>query len=69
VNGLVGLADDCAQTLGGRLTVPVLHCRGDVAMLVLAIGAASLFVSHVNDAGFWLVEEYLGASVPSPSSI
>ena len=26
-----------------------------VALLVLAIGAGSLFFSHVNDAGFWLV--------------
>jgi GntP family gluconate:H+ symporter len=29
---------------------------------VLAIGAGSLFFSHVNDAGFWLVKGYLGTS-------
>ncbi|WP_169945685.1 gluconate:H+ symporter [Microbispora sp. H11081] len=34
-----------------------------VALLVLAIGAGSLFFSHVNDAGFWLVKEYLGMTV------
>jgi GntP family gluconate:H+ symporter len=34
-----------------------------VALLVLAIGAGSLFFSHVNDAGFWLVKEYFGMSV------
>ena len=34
-----------------------------VSLLVLAIGAGSLFLSHVNDAGFWLVKEYLGATV------
>lgn len=34
-----------------------------VSLMVLAIGAGSLFLSHVNDAGFWLVKEYLGASV------
>ncbi|MGK3205603.1 gluconate:H+ symporter [Amycolatopsis sp. MEPSY49] len=33
------------------------------ALLVLAIGAGSLFFSHVNDAGFWLVKEYFGLSV------
>src|SRR5512142_342868 len=33
------------------------------ALLVLAIGAGSLFLSHVNDAGFWLVKEYFGMSV------
>jgi GntP family gluconate:H+ symporter len=34
-----------------------------VSLLVLAIGAGSLFFSHVNDAGFWLVTEYFGQSV------
>lgn len=33
------------------------------ALLVLAIGAGSLFFSHVNDAGFWLVKESFGLSV------
>ena len=33
------------------------------ALLVLAIGAGSLFFSHVNDAGFWLVKEYFGLNV------
>ena len=32
-------------------------------MLVLAIGAGSVFFSHLNDAGFWLVKEYFGMSV------
>ncbi|WP_433443406.1 gluconate:H+ symporter [Nonomuraea sp. CA-141351] len=36
---------------------------GQTALLVLAIGAGSLFFSHVNDAGFWLVKEYFGLSV------
>ena len=30
---------------------------------MLAVGAGSLFFSHVNDAGFWLVKEYFGMSV------
>jgi len=33
------------------------------ALLVLAVGAGSLFFSHVNDAGFWLVKEYFDLSV------
>ncbi|MFL6052993.1 MAG: gluconate transporter, partial [Actinoallomurus sp.] len=33
------------------------------ALLVLAVGAGSLFFSHVNDAGFWLVKEYFGLEV------
>ena len=35
----------------------------EVALLVLAIGAGSVFLSHVNDAGFWLVKEYFGMTV------
>jgi len=31
--------------------------------VVLAVGAGSVFFSHVNDAGFWLVKEYFGMSV------
>jgi gluconate:H+ symporter, GntP family len=34
-----------------------------VALLALAIGSGSLFFSHVNDAGFWLVKEYFGMTV------
>ncbi|MEP9391963.1 gluconate:H+ symporter [Gordonia sp. VNQ95] len=36
---------------------------GQVSLVVLAIGAGSVFLSHVNDAGFWLVKEYFGMSV------
>ena len=36
---------------------------GEVSLVVLAVGAGSLFFSHVNDAGFWLVKEYFGMSV------
>ena len=36
----------------------------EVALLVLAVGSGSLFLSHVNDAGFWLVKQYLGTDLP-----
>lgn len=36
---------------------------GEVSLVVLAVGAGSLFFSHVNDAGFWLVKEYFKLSV------
>jgi gluconate:H+ symporter, GntP family len=35
----------------------------EVSLVVLAVGAGSVFFSHVNDAGFWLVKEYFGMSV------
>jgi GntP family gluconate:H+ symporter len=43
--------------LGATLTA------NHLALLVLAIGCGSLFFSHVNDAGFWLVKEYFGLTV------
>ena len=35
----------------------------EVSLVVLAVGAGSVFFSHVNDAGFWLVKEYFGMGV------
>ncbi len=35
----------------------------ETSLLVLAIGAGSVFLSHVNDAGFWLVKGYLNTTV------
>jgi GntP family gluconate:H+ symporter len=48
-----GIVAPLAAGLGGT----------ELALLVLAIGAGSVFFSHVNDAGFWLVKEYFGMSV------
>jgi GntP family gluconate:H+ symporter len=36
---------------------------GEISLVVLAVGAGSLFFSHVNDAGFWLVNQYFGMTV------
>jgi gluconate:H+ symporter, GntP family len=33
-------------------------------LMVLATGSGSLILSHVNDAGFWLVKEFFGLSLP-----
>lgn len=30
------------------------------SLIALAIGAGSVFLCHVNDAGFWMVREYFG---------
>jgi len=35
----------------------------NLELLVIATGAGSLMFSHVNDAGFWMVKEYLGLSI------
>ncbi|MFC7218890.1 gluconate:H+ symporter [Streptomyces polyrhachis] len=65
----------CIRLATGSATVATISAAGlvaplaagmgtaEVSLLVLAIGAGSLFFSHVNDAGFWLVKEYFGMSV------
>ncbi len=35
----------------------------ELSLIVLAIGAGSMFFSHVNDGGFWMVKEYFGLSL------
>ena len=37
--------------------------RGSRGRPPLAIGCGSLFFSHVNDAGFWLIKEFFGMTV------
>jgi GntP family gluconate:H+ symporter len=32
-------------------------------LLVVAVGCGSLFLSHLNDGGFWLVQQSLGLTV------
>jgi GntP family gluconate:H+ symporter len=54
-----------ATVTAAGLMAPLLTQLPDVnaPLLALAIGSGSLFLSHVNDAGFWLVKEYFGMSV------
>jgi GntP family gluconate:H+ symporter len=35
------------------------------SLMALSIGSGSLFFSHINDAGFWLVKEYMGMNLPN----
>jgi GntP family gluconate:H+ symporter len=59
----------------GSATVALVTAAGIVApllpgsgvrpeLLVIASGAGSLVLSHVNDGGFWLVKEYFHFTVP-----
>ncbi|GHF91086.1 GntP family permease [Streptomyces thermodiastaticus] len=38
------------------------HSRAFVALVIMAISAGSIFASHVNDGGFWMVAKYFGIS-------
>ena len=54
-----------ATVTAAGLMAPIMKDLPDtnLPLMALAIGAGSLFFSHVNDAGFWLVKEYFGMSV------
>lgn len=46
------------------LILPILSTSGvNPNLLALSIGAGSMVLSHVNDAGFWLYKEYFGVSI------
>jgi GntP family gluconate:H+ symporter len=53
-----------AMTTAASIIAPAMHASGvHPELLVIATGAGSIVLSHVNDGGFWLVESYLGLSV------
>jgi GntP family gluconate:H+ symporter len=61
-----GSATVATTTAAGILASPLLIgnlSSAHLALLALAIGAGSLFLSHVNDAGFWLVNQMFRLSV------
>ena len=46
------------------IVLPLLQTADiNLALVVLAIGAGSVFCSHVNDAGFWMFKEYFGLTI------
>ncbi|MGW5651013.1 GntP family permease [Streptomyces humi] len=36
------------------------HSQAFVALVIMAVSAGSIFASHVNDGGFWMVSKYFG---------
>ncbi|EPY07321.1 gluconate transporter [Paenibacillus alvei TS-15] len=55
-----------AMTTAAGIVAPVLAMTPGVPveLVVLATGAGSIVLSHVNDAGFWMVKEFFNMSVP-----
>ncbi|MGH9661036.1 MAG: gluconate:H+ symporter, partial [Bryobacteraceae bacterium] len=70
---LIAAAMRAAQ---GSATVAIITAAGIVAplvksipgysaeMIVMALACGGTMLSHVNDAGFWVVNEYFGMTVP-----
>ncbi|MFD1415822.1 GntP family permease [Oceanobacillus jeddahense] len=68
VAGLIRVATGSATvaltTSAGIVSPVVANMTGvNLELLVIVTGAGSLMLSHVNDAGFWLVKEYMGLTV------
>ncbi len=68
VAGLIRVATGSATvaltTAAGIVSPIIQHMSGvNLELLVIATGAGSLMLSYVNDAGFWMVKEYLGLNV------
>ncbi|MCM2533379.1 GntP family permease [Neobacillus pocheonensis] len=68
IAGLIRIATGSATvaltTAAGIVSPIIQHMSGvNLELLVIVTGAGSLMFSHVNDAGFWMVKEYLGLSV------
>lgn len=57
-----------AITTASALLIPVVTLHPEltpnhIALIIVAIGCGSLFLSHLNDSGFWIVKDCLGLSV------
>src|SRR5205814_7256249 len=55
-----------AMTTAAGIVAPIVAVipGTNAELLVLATGAGSLVLSHVNDAGFWLIKEFFNMTVP-----
>jgi gluconate transporter len=59
---VLGSATVAALSASG-LVFPLLTPEVSPELMVLAVGAGSLFCSHVNDTGFWMFKEYFGLTL------
>ncbi len=55
-----------AMTTSAGIVAPIAAASpgANAELLVLATGAGSLVLSHVNDSGFWLIKEFFNMTVP-----
>ncbi|HEY1870611.1 MAG TPA: gluconate:H+ symporter [Chitinophagaceae bacterium] len=59
----LGSATIAGLTAAGIVYPLLQQTHVDPNLMVLSIGAGSLFCSHVNDTGFWIFKEYFGISL------
>lgn len=59
----IGSATVAGLTTAGIIAPLVAQTGADPNLMVLSVGAGSIFFSHVNDSGFWLYKEYFNLSI------
>jgi Gnt-I system high-affinity gluconate transporter len=59
----LGSATIAGLTAAGIIYPLTVQAKVDPNLMVLSIGAGSLFFSHVNDTAFWMFKEYFGLSM------
>jgi Gnt-I system high-affinity gluconate transporter len=59
----VGSATVAGLTAAGIVAPLLADMQTDPNLMVLSVGAGSLFFSHVNDTGFWMFKEYFNLSI------
>jgi Gnt-I system high-affinity gluconate transporter len=52
-----------ASLTAAGIVLPLIHNGTSPELMVLAVGAGSLMLSHVNDTGFWMFKEYFGLTL------
>ncbi|MCI1944984.1 gluconate:H+ symporter [Clostridium luticellarii] len=60
----VGSATVAGMTAAGMVLPILTSTHASPELMALATGAGSLIFSHLNDAGFWMVKEFFGLTVP-----
>ncbi|WCJ52563.1 gluconate:H+ symporter [Lentilactobacillus buchneri] len=59
----LGSATVASLTAAGLVAPLVASSGASPVLMVLAVGAGSVFADHVNDAGFWMIKEYFGLTL------
>lgn len=59
----LGSATVASLTAAGLVAPLIAQTGVNPALMVLAVGAGSVFADHVNDAGFWMIKEYFGLTL------
>jgi Gnt-I system high-affinity gluconate transporter len=59
----LGSATVAGLTAAGIVSPLVLNGSASPELMVLSVGAGSVFCSHINDTGFWMFKEFFGLTL------